>query len=200
MGVDMKIGIYVRVSTNGQNTQRQIEELSVVAERMAATEVIIYEDDGISGTKGRAERQALDNLLKAATQRRLDKVLVWSVDRLGRSLKDLVGILEELEQTGVGLYLHKQAIDTTTASGKALFGMLAVFSQFERELIRERINSGLDRARRNGIVLGRRNTTGHLGEQAAQKRQSGLSYRQIAQELNISVFTAHKLVKANQAA
>lgn len=196
----MKIGIYVRVSTNGQNTQRQIEELSVVAERMAATEVIIYEDDGISGTKGRAERQALDNLLKAATQRRLDKVLVWSVDRLGRSLKDLVGILEELEQTGVGLYLHKQAIDTTTASGKALFGMLAVFSQFERELIRERINSGLDRARRNGIVLGRRNTTGHLGEQAAQKRQSGLSYRQIAQELNISVFTAHKLVKANQAA
>ena len=193
----MKIGIYVRVSTNGQNTQRQIEELSVVAERMAATEVIIYEDNGISGTKGRAERQALDNLLKAATQRQLDKVLVWSVDRLGRSLKDLVSILEELEQTGVGLYLHKQAIDTTTASGKALFGMLAVFSQFERELIRERINSGLARARRNGIVLGRRNTTGHLGEQAAQKRQSGLSYRQIAQELNISVFTAHRLVKAN---
>ena len=193
----MKIGIYVRVSTNGQSTQRQIEELSVVAERMAATEVIIYEDDGISGTKSRAERQALDNLLKAATQRRLDKVLVWSVDRLGRSLKDLVGILEELEQTGVGLYLHKQAIDTTTASGKALFGMLAVFSQFERELIRERINSGLERARRNGIVLGRRNTTGHLGEQAAQKRQSGMSYRQIAQELNISVFTAHRLVKAN---
>jgi len=193
----MQIGIYVRVSTNGQSTQRQIEELSVVAERMAATEVIIHEDDGISGTKSRAERQALDNLLKAATQRRLDKVLVWSVDRLGRSLKDLVGILEELEQTGVGLYLHKQAIDTTTASGKALFGMLAVFSQFERELIRERINSGLERARRNGIVLGRRNTTGHLGEQAAQKRQSGMSYRQIAQELNISVFTAHRLVKAN---
>jgi DNA invertase Pin-like site-specific DNA recombinase len=196
----MKIGIYVRVSTNGQSTQRQIDELSVVAKRMAATEVIIYEDDGISGTKGRAERQALDNLLKAATQRRLDKVLVWSVDRLGRSLKDLVSILEELEQTGVGLYLHKQAIDTTTASGKALFGMLAVFSQFERELIRERINSGLARARRNGIVLGRRNTTGHLGEQAVQKRQSGMSYRQIAQELNISVFTAHRLVKANQAA
>lgn len=196
----MKIGIYVRVSTNGQSTQRQIEELSVVAERMGATEVIIYEDDGVSGTKGRAERKALDNLLKAATQRRLDKVLVWSVDRLGRSLKDLVGILEELEQTGVGLYLHKQAIDTTTASGKALFGMLAVFSQFERELIRERINSGLERARRNGIVLGRRNTTDHLGEQAARKRQSGMSYRQIAQELNISVFTAHRLVKANQSA
>jgi len=196
----MKIGIYARVSTKKQNTERQIEELSAVAERMGATEVRIFSDDGISGVKGRYERKGLDDLLKAATRRELDKVLVWSVDRLGRSLKHLVVTLEELEQTGCSLYLHKQAVDTSTASGKALFGMLAIFSSYEREIITQRINSGLDKARRNGVVLGRRNTTDHLGKQASLLKASGASYRRIATELGISVYTAHRLVKEKKAA
>ena len=196
----MQIGIYTRHSTKKQNSERQIEELTEVAERMGATEVRIFSDDGISGAKGRYEREGLDNLLKAATRRELDKVLVWSVDRLGRSLKHLVVTLEELEQTGVALYLQKQAVDTSTASGKALFGMLAIFSSYEREIITQRINSGLDRARRNGVVLGRRNTTDHLGEQALRLKATGSSYRHIASELGVSVYTAHRLVKGQKAA
>ena len=189
----MKVAIYARVSTKEQTTETQIAELEDVASRMGATSVVIFKDDGISGIKGRDERDGLNQLLKAATRREVDKVLVWSVDRLGRSLKHLVSTLEDLEQTGCGLYLHKQAIDTTTASGKALFGMLAVFSQFEREMIRERINAGLARARANGVKLGRRNSTGHLAKQVQTMRQQGLSVRSIASQLGISTYSVSVL-------
>jgi Resolvase, N terminal domain len=111
---------------------------------------------GISGAKGREKRSGLDKLLKAVARREVDLVAAWSVDRLGRSLQDLLGVLSEIHAKGVDLYLHQQGIDTSTPAGKALFQMLGVFAEFERAMMRERVMAGLARARREGIALGRK--------------------------------------------
>jgi DNA invertase Pin-like site-specific DNA recombinase len=112
-------------------------------------------DHGISGAKGRDKRPAFDALCRAASRRRFDIVMAWSVDRLGRSLQDLVNFLSELHALKVDLFLKTQGIDTTTPSGKAMFGMLSVFADFERSIIQERVRAGLVRARREGKRLGR---------------------------------------------
>ena len=114
-----------------------------------------FVDAGISGAKGRDKRPAFDQLLKAAVRRKIDVVAAWSVDRLGRSLQDLVGFLGELKGAGVDLYLDRQAVDTTTPAGKALFQMLGVFAEFERSIIQERIHAGIARARIVGTKSGK---------------------------------------------
>ncbi len=108
----------------------------------------MYEDAGLSGAKGRDQRPGLDALLKAVTRREVDLVAAWSVDRLGRSLTDLLGLLTELHAKGVDLYLHQQGLDTSTPSGRAMFQMMGVFAEFERAMIRERVMAGLARAGR----------------------------------------------------
>jgi DNA invertase Pin-like site-specific DNA recombinase len=114
----------------------------------------VYEDHGISGAKGRRKRPALDDMLKGATRGQFDMVMAWSVDRLGRRLSDLIEIMNELNALGVGLYLHQQALDTTTPSGRAMFSMVGVFAEFERSMIQERIKAGLSRAKAEGKMLG----------------------------------------------
>lgn len=150
-----RAAFYLRVSTGEQTTENQRLELDAVADRAGWDVVDVYEDAGISGAKGRDKRPAFDRLLKDATRRRFDVVAAWSVDRLGRSLPHLVGFLEEIHAAGVDLYLHKQGLDTATPAGRAMFGMLGVFSEFERAMIQERVKSGLARARANGTRLGR---------------------------------------------
>src|SRR6516164_3774393 len=150
-----RVGIYIRVSTDGQTTANQRRELEAVAARSGWDIVGVYEDAGISGAKGREKRPGFDRLLKDATGRKVDMIAAWSVDRLGRSLQHLVGFLNELQALGCDLYLHQQAIDTTTPSGRAMFQMCGVFAEFERAMIVERVNAGLKRAKRDGIELGR---------------------------------------------
>ena len=116
----------------------------------------VYEDAGISGAKGRDQRPGLDAMMKAVNAKEFDMVASWSVDRLGRSLTDLLGILQGLHEKGVGLFLHQQGLDTSTTAGKAMFQMLGVFAEFERGIIRERVNAGLARARAKGTKFGRR--------------------------------------------
>src|ERR1700746_497185 len=144
-----RVGIYLRVSTNGQTTENQRRELEAVAKRSGWEVVGIYEDAGISGAKGRDRRPAFDQLLKDATARKGNMIAAWSVDRLGRSLQDLVGLLQELQALKCDPYLHQQAIDTTTPSGRAMFQMCGVFAEFERAMI-ERVNAGLARPVRRG--------------------------------------------------
>jgi DNA invertase Pin-like site-specific DNA recombinase len=151
-----RVGIYLRVSTSGQTTENQRRELEAVAARSGWQVVGIYEDAGISGAKGRDKRPAFDRLLKDATARKINMIAAWSVDRLGRSMQDLVGFLTELQSLGCHLYLHQQALDTTTPSGRAMFQMCGVFAEFERAMIVERVNAGLARAKDKGIKLGRR--------------------------------------------
>jgi DNA invertase Pin-like site-specific DNA recombinase len=147
--------LYLRVSTVDQTTANQELELREVAERAGWKVVKIYRDHGISGSRGRDKRPAFDALHRAAARREFDIVMAWSVDRLGRSLKDLVNFLEELRALNVDLFLKTQGIDTTSPSGKAMFGMLSVFADFERSIIQERVRAGLARARSEGKVLGR---------------------------------------------
>jgi DNA invertase Pin-like site-specific DNA recombinase len=147
--------LYLRVSTVDQTTANQERELREIASRMGCQIVKVYKDHGISGAKGRDKRPAFDALCRDASRRQFDVVMAWSVDRLGRSLKDLVGFLSEIHALGIDLFLHQQGLDTTTPAGKAMFGMLGVFAEFERSMIQERVRAGLARARAAGAKLGR---------------------------------------------
>src|SRR5271167_1966776 len=115
----------------------------------------VYEDHAISGAKSSDQRPALSRLLKDAVRRRFGIVAVWPVDRLGRSLTDLLNTLQTLNQSKVGLFLHQQGIDTSTAAGNALFQMLGVFAEFERAIIVERVNPGIARAKAKGTKSGK---------------------------------------------
>src|SRR3984893_7574687 len=151
-----RVAVYLRVSTGEQTTENQRRELEEVATRHGWRVVEFFEDAGISGAKGRDKRPGLDRLLKAVARRDVDMVAAWSVDRLGRSLIELLDFLRELHAKGVDLFLHQQGLATSTRSGRAMFQMLGVFAEFERAMIRERVLAGLARAKEQGINLGRR--------------------------------------------
>jgi DNA invertase Pin-like site-specific DNA recombinase len=153
--VSRTVAIYSRVSTDSQTTENQERELREITTRMGWSIAKVYRDEGVSGAKSRAERPAFNALWKDATRRRFDMVMAWSVDRLGRSLQDLVAFLSELHALRIDLYLHQQGVDTSTPAGKALFQMMGVFAEFERAMIRERVKSGLERAKAQGKILGR---------------------------------------------
>ena len=150
-----RAAIYLRVSTDEQTTENQERALREVAARSGHENVAVYRDEGISGSKGRDKRPGFDAMHKDASRRKFDIVMAWSVDRLGRSLQDLIGFLSELHSLGIDLALHQQGIDTTTPAGKAMFQMMGVFAEFERAMIQERVRAGLARARSEGKRLGR---------------------------------------------
>jgi DNA invertase Pin-like site-specific DNA recombinase len=150
-----RVGLYLRVSTDEQTTENQRLMLTEAIERRGWRIVDTFEDNGVSGAKGRDKRPQFDRLLKAVTRRKIDIVAAWSVDRLGRSLQHLVGFLGEMDAAGCDLYLEKQAVDTTTPAGRALFQMLGVFAEFERSILQERIHAGIARARRSGTKSGK---------------------------------------------
>jgi DNA invertase Pin-like site-specific DNA recombinase len=150
-----RCAIYGRVSTDGQTTDNQLVALREVAARRGWEVAETYADHGISGAKGRDKRPGFDRMLKDASRRKFDVVMAWAIDRMGRSLRDLIDTIEHLEATGVDLYLDQQNIDTTTPAGKLLFHVTGAFAEFERSMIRQRVNAGLARARAQGKRLGR---------------------------------------------
>jgi DNA invertase Pin-like site-specific DNA recombinase len=193
-----------RVSTrNGQTTENQLRELKAVSKRHGWKVVEVYTDDGVSGAKGREQRPGLDELLKGVARKEFDVVAAWSVDRLGRSLQDLIATLNELKAKGVDLYLHKQGLDTSTPAGKAMFQMLGVFAEFEREIIAERIHAGLARAReqgtKSGKPIGRPRTSRARRLAVVQAREAGGSIRQIAGELRMSTATVQEVLREDAA-
>jgi DNA invertase Pin-like site-specific DNA recombinase len=180
-----RVAFYLRVSTGEQTTENQRRELDAVARHRGWEIVAVYEDQGISGAKGRDKRPQLDRMLRDAVRGKFDILGAWAVDRLGRSLQDLVATLGELRAAGVDLFLHQQAVDTTTPSGRAMFQMLGVFAEFERAMIQERIKAGLARARAAGKTLGRPRVS--ADEQGILKAvQSGLSIRKAAKVFGVS--------------
>src|SRR6516225_9065070 len=138
-----RAALYLRVSTDHQSVENQNRELRQIAERRGWAVVEVYSDAGISGAKRRDQRPGLDAMLKDASRRKFDVVMAWALDRLGRSLIDLLGTIEHLEAAGVDLYLDQQSIDTTTPMGKLLFQVTGAFAEFERTMIRQRIHAGL---------------------------------------------------------
>ena len=191
-----RVALYVRVSTDHQTIKNQERELEAVAERHGWQVLSIFKDQGISGAKGRDKRPGLDKLMQAVSRKEFDLVAAWSVDRLGRSLLDLVQVLQELHGKGIDLYLHQQGIDTTTPSGKAMFQMMGVFAEFERSIIHERVMAGLARAKAEGTQLGRRATvTNDTAKVQAIRTDhaAGKSLREIAQKHGVGHSTVARL-------
>jgi DNA invertase Pin-like site-specific DNA recombinase len=155
MAKQIRAAIYLRVSTGEQTVENQRRELEAAAAHRGWHVVASYADEGISGAKGRDKRPGLDGMLKDATRGRFDVVMCWAVDRMGRSLPDLIATMQALHGAKTDLFLHQQAIDTTTPAGRAMFGMMGVFAEFERSMIQTRVKAGLDRARAAGKRLGR---------------------------------------------
>ena len=186
----MDTALYLRTSTADQTTDNQQLDLEKVADKMGWTVTEVFKDV-ISGAK--AKRPGLDALMLAVTRKEVDMVMVWDVSRLGRSLPHLITLLEEFQACGCDLYFHQNGLNTSTPSGKAMFGMLSVFSQFEREMIQERVKAGLRRAKAQGKRLGRPPVPPIQIEKIKALRQEGLSYRRIAKRMDLSVCTVHRL-------
>ena len=184
--MNRKVAVYARVSTDKQTTENQLNQLRAIADKNGWVIVREFVDEGISGAKGRDKRPQFDALLKSAVRRDFDLVLSWSVDRLGRSLQHLVEFLNELHGVGCDLFLHQQAIDTTTPSGKAMFGMCGIFAEFERSIIQQRVKAGLERARANGVRLGRPAISQGMKDEILAMRAAGTSMNKIAIEIGIS--------------
>jgi len=153
----MRAALYLRVSTtDGQTTENQRMALAKVAGHRGWEIVQTYEDAGISGAKGRDQRPAFNQMLKDAVRRRFDVLMVWSIDRLGRSVLHVATAMAEMDAAGVSLYSDQQAIDSTSPFGKAMIQMACVFGELEREMIRARVRAGLNRVREQGLKkLGR---------------------------------------------
>lgn len=193
-----RVALYLRVSTTGQTVENQERELRAVAERAGWQIVAVLRDEGISGAKGRDKRPGFDALLRGAVRREFDMVAAWSVDRLGRSLQDLVGFLSEIHGAGVDLYLHQQAIDTSTAAGKAMFQMMGVFAEFERSMIRERVNSGIARAKAKGQKFGRPKVDAEIEEKVRGLLRQGHGILKAAKLAGVGSGTVQR-IKAGMA-
>ncbi len=196
----LRAALYARVSTDRQSTENQLLELRQAAERLGWEVVGEFVDKGISGAKGRKDRPQLDALLKGVARKDFDVVASWSVDRLGRSLIDLVNMLQELHSTGVDLYLHQQGINTTTPAGKALFGMMGVFAEFERGMIQERVRAGMARAKakgtKTGNAIGRPAVSTAIEDRIRELRTEGLGMIKIAAQAGCGVSVVQRVLAA----
>ena len=194
-----KVAMYIRVSTNNQSTEPQSRELERVAAAKGWEITCVYEDAGVSGAKGRDERPQFDRMLKDAVRAKYDVLMVWAVDRMGRSLSDLCSTRDDLHNNGVDLYIHQQAIDTTTPSGKAMYQMIGVFAEFERSMIQQRVRAGLERAKANGQILGRPVGASSIPQRKRDQivksiSDDGMSYRKCAKQYEVSLSTVQRLI------
>ena len=186
--------LYLRVSKNEQTIENQRIELERVAAAKGWKVIATFKDEGISGAFGREVRAQYDLMLKQGVQAKFDVVLAWDVSRLSRSLVDLVTTLDELHACGIDLYLHQQAIDTTTPAGKAMFQMCGVFAEFERGILSERVKAGLNRAREQGKVLGRPMKIANI-KAIVKDRSLGKTIREIAIEQRLSVGKVYNILR-----
>jgi len=190
-----RVCIYARVSTSQQTTENQIQALKEVAERAGYQIVKIYSDDGISGSKSREDRPALNQLMKDAVNRQFEIVMCWSIDRLGRSVTNLIEIMNELNDLKIDMFFSQQSIDTQTSSGRMIFGIFSSLASFEREMIRDRVKAGLDRARKNGVKLGRPTVVNDgIRSAVLVLREKGLGIREICRKLGIGCGTYYSVV------
>ena len=193
----VRVGLYLRVSTDEQTLDMQRTSLEQACAARGWQIALVFEDPGISGAKGRDKRPGFDALLRAVTRRRIDVVAAWSVDRLGRSLQDLVGFLGELNAAKCGLYLDKPAVDTTTPAGRALFQMLGVFAEFERSMIRDRVLADMARAKLHGTKSGKPIGRPEVGAAKVAKikamRASGVGILKTARQCGVGTSVVQRL-------
>lgn len=191
-----KVALYARVSTDRQTAKNQIRELRDVAKRNGWEVAQEFVDRAVSGSK--SSRPQLDAMMKAVVRKEVDIVMAWSVDRLGRSMRHLLALLDDMHSKDVDLYLHQQGIDTTTPSGKALFQMCGVFAEFERSMIIERVKSGLERAKAQGKVLGRPKITAAKERSILAARRKGMGILKTARHCCVGVSAVQRVVYENR--
>jgi DNA invertase Pin-like site-specific DNA recombinase len=188
-----RAALYVRVSTDRQTVENQIAQLTKIAKGRGWQIVQTFTDAGVSGGKGRKDRPGLDEMLRQSQRHRFDVVMAWAIDRIGRSLIDLLGTIQHLEACGVDLYLDQQAIDTTTPAGKLMFQVTGAFAEFERSLMRQRIHAGLERAVANGKTQGRPLNDPQAVVKARQWLGRGLGINKVARQVGLSNSTVARL-------
>jgi len=191
-----KAAIYARVSTSSQTVENQLFELRSAAHRMGYSIAAELVDNGISGAKGRDDRPAFNRLHQMIQRQEIDCVMAWSICRLGRSTADLSSFLVDVQAACVDLYLHQQSINTATPAGRMVFGIFSALASWEREMIAERINAGLARAKAEGKKLGRpSNVNDAVKTSVVLLRSKGLSLHKIAKQLRIGVGTTSNILK-----
>jgi DNA invertase Pin-like site-specific DNA recombinase len=190
----MRVALYARVSTlNGQHPEMQLSELREYGGRRGWQIISEYVDQGVSGSRER--RPQLDRLMADAHRRKFEAVLVWKIDRFGRSLRHLVNALADLDAYGVAFVSLRDNLDLSTPSGRLMFQVIGAMSEFERSLIQERVRAGLRNAVARGVRLGRPRTAVDA-DQIARLRASGASWREVAEQMRIGVGTAVRALQA----
>jgi DNA invertase Pin-like site-specific DNA recombinase len=189
----LRVAIYSRVSTTQQNDDAQYEELAALCARCGWEITQVYREK-VSGTKSADARPELKKLLTAARQRRFEKVVVWSADRLGRSMRHLVSVLGELNDCGVHVFSYKQGIDTSTPMGSMLWQFLGIFAEFEHGIRRERQALGIAKAKARGVRFGRPPVSLQKRRQIALLRSQGQGINKIARGLNVGTGTVYRVL------
>jgi len=188
----LRVGLYARVSTHDQQTlPMQYRAMRQYATRRGWRIVLQVKEIG----SGASQRERREQLLEAARRREIDVVLVWRLDRWGRSVTDLLATLQELEHLGVGFVSLTEALDLTTPAGRAMAGLLAVFAEFEREILRERVRAGLAHARQNGQRLGRPLTAALQADQVRKLYRTGVTKAEIARRLQMGRTSVRRILK-----
>lgn len=189
-----RVALYARSSTDGISSENQLFELQTVASCMNWKVVGIYMEKGLSWPKKNEKMIAFKSLSEAAARHEFDLIMVWSIDRLGKSLQQLVEILTDIHAEDIDLYIHKQGIDTTTPTWQDFFRFGNVFAEFESTVIKESINTGLNRARAKGQILGRPRTKAAVEEEIKAYRKEGMGIKKIAKHLGIGVGVVQRVV------
>ncbi len=191
----LQVACYLRVSTLSQHSENQLIELLDVCNRNKWQITEIYEET-ISGTKGVDERYELNRMMHDACRKKFDKVVVWSVDRLGRSMKHLVSVLSQLDELNVDVFSYVQGIDTSTQFGKSMFQMVGIFAELENNMRADRQRIGIKRALDNGAKFGRKSIMNdELIKKINNLREEGHSMRNIANECDVSTTIVQKAIK-----
>lgn len=190
-----RVALYLRVSTDEQNTDNQEHELREVAARAGWHITRIYRDAGISGAKGRDKRPAYDAMCNAATRRELDVVAAWNVDRLSRSLKDLVTFMDDMRAVGCDIYIHQQHLDTSTPTGRMVFQVMGSIAEYERAIIIGRVKAGMSRARREGKHMGRPRLPEPKRQAIIAELRRGTGVKKTAALHEVGVLTVQRIKK-----
>ena len=191
-----KVVIYARVSTLDQTVDNQLIELRDHCSKMGWEIVKEYTDEGLSGTLSREKRPALNAMIKDGYRKKFDTVVCWDISRLGRSMKELIMFLSDMKDRGIGICSVRQGFDTSTSMGEIMFQFVGILSSWEREMIRERTLAGLDRAKSEGKILGRKKVTNDkITAQIIELRNDKKSIREIASDVGVSNGTVSNVLK-----
>ena len=192
----MKVSILSRVSTSSQDNESGLEELRSLCER-SGYEIVEEYVEVVSGSKGKEDRKELQRMLSDCKKRKFEKVIVWELSRLGRSLSNLVSTLQEMNDCGVDLYSVREGIDTSTSMGKTMFGLIGVFSEFELGVRKDRVNRGIEHYRKTNETWGRtKSYTVEFKNNVVELKDSGLSLRKISSQLDCSTSLVQRVLKS----